>query len=99
MQVDYVQAFPQAPIEKDLYLKLPSGLQMEYGDNNEYALKLHRNIYGQNQYGRVWYKYLTKKLLMELWFTKSEIEKYVFYRRSVMYIFYTNDSIIIGPNQ
>ena len=64
--MDYVKAFPQAPIEKVLYLKLPSGLQMEYGDNNEYALKLHRNIYGQNQYGRVWYKYLTKKLLMEL---------------------------------
>ena len=25
MQVDYVQAFPHAPIDKDLYLKVPSG--------------------------------------------------------------------------
>ena len=71
MQVDYVQEFPQATIEKDLYLKVPSGFQVEDGDNNDYALKLQRNIYGQKQAGRIWYKYLTKKILIELGFTKS----------------------------
>ena len=69
--MDCVQAFPQAPIDKDIYLKVPGGFQVEYGDNNDYALKLHRNIYGQNKSGRVWYQYLTKKLLMEPGFTKS----------------------------
>ena len=48
IQVDYVQYFPQAPIEKDLYLKVPAGFQVEDGDNNDYELKLHRKIYGQN---------------------------------------------------
>ena len=43
-QVDYVQAFTQAPIEKYLYLKFPAGSQVEYVDNNEYALNIHRNI-------------------------------------------------------
>ena len=45
MQVYYVQAFPQAPIDKDLSLKAPSGFQVEDGDKNEYTLKIHRNIY------------------------------------------------------
>ena len=98
MQLDYVQAFSQAPIEKDLYLKVPAGFQVEYGDKNDYALKLHRNIYCQKESGRVWYKYLIKNLQMELEFTKSEIDECVFYRESVMYILYIYDSIITGPN-
>ena len=58
-KLEYVQAFPQAPIEKEFYLKLPVGFQVEDGEYNEYSLKLHRNIYGQKQAGRVWYKFLT----------------------------------------
>ena len=30
-QIDYVQAFPQAPAEKDLYLKVPAGFEVEGG--------------------------------------------------------------------
>ena len=55
-QIDYVQAFPQAPVEKDLYLKVPAGFEVEGGTQDEYALKLHRNVYGQKQAGRFWYK-------------------------------------------
>ena len=75
MQVDYVQTFTQAPIEKDLYLKVPVRFQVEYGDNNDYVLKIDRNIYGQKQAGRVWYMYLTKKLLKEIGFTKSDTDE------------------------
>ena len=80
MQVDYVQSFPHEPIEKDIYIKVPVGFQLEVRDNIDYALKLHINIYGKKQAERVWYKYLTKNLLMELGFTKSEIDECVFYR-------------------
>ena len=36
---------------------------------------------------------------MDLGFTKSEIDECVFYRVSVMYILYTDESIIAVPNQ
>ena len=36
---------------------------------------------------------------MELGFTKSEINECVFYKGSVMYILYTYESTITGPNQ
>ena len=59
IQVDYVQDFTQSPIYKYLYIKVTTGFQVEDIDNDEYALKLHRNIYGQKQAGRAWYNYLT----------------------------------------
>ena len=68
-KVDYVQAFPQAPVENFLYLKVPAGFEVEGGTRDEYDLKLHKNVYGQKQAGRVWYKYLTNKLVNAMGFT------------------------------
>ena len=45
-------------------------------------------IYMVKKYGRVWYKYITKKLLIEIGFNKSEIDEFVLYRGSVIYIIY-----------
>ena len=36
---------------------------------------------------------------MDIGFTKSKINECVFYRESVMYIIFTDDSIIAGLNQ
>ena len=71
MQVDNVHVFTQAPIDKDLYLKVPEVLHVEDGDNNYYSLNIHRNIYDQKQSGRVWYKYISKKILMDIGLTRS----------------------------
>ena len=35
VQIDYVQAFPQAHVEKPMYLKIPIGFQMSKGDLKE----------------------------------------------------------------
>ena len=53
IQVNCGQSFSQEIIENDLYIKLPAGFQVEDGDNNDYALKLHRNVYGHKQSVRV----------------------------------------------
>ncbi len=47
-------AYPQAPIECDMYMELPEGIQVSEGDSKDYVLKLLKNIYGQKQVGRVW---------------------------------------------
>ena len=58
-QIDFVQAFAQAPIEKSLYMKIPAGMEITDGsDPRDYVLMIHRNIYGQKQAGRVWNQYL-----------------------------------------
>ena len=72
-QLNYVLAYPQAPVEKELYMEIPKGFHVEGGDTKYYVLKIHRNIYGQKQSGRVWNQYLVNKLTKELGFKQSAI--------------------------
>ena len=95
-QLDYVLAFPQAPVEKELYMEIPKGFE---GAKGEYVLQLHRNVYGQKQAGRVWNKYLVNKLTNELKFKQSRIDECVFYRGKTIYVLYTDDSILASPDQ
>ena len=46
-QLDYVAAYPQAPVERELYMKLPAGINLRHGHREDYILKLHKNVYGQ----------------------------------------------------
>lgn len=96
-QLDYVLAFPQAPVERDIYMKIPKGFEVDDGDD-ESVLRLNRNVYGQVQAGRVWNDYLKQKLVNELGFKQSKWDECVYFRGSVMYVLYTDDSILAGPD-
>jgi hypothetical protein len=99
-QIDYVLAFPQAPVEKELYMKIPKGFKIGgVPDPREYVLKLHRNIYGQKQAGRVWNKYLVERLVKKVGFKQSKFDECVFYKGNVIYVLYTDDSILAGPDK
>ena len=47
--------------------------------------------------GRIFYKFLTKKLA-EIGFRQSETDECVFYKGTSIYVLYTDDSILTGPN-
>jgi transposase InsO family protein len=98
-QLDYVLAFPQAPVEKELYMAIPKGFEIDEGKTDDYALKLHRNVYGQKQAGRVWNKYLVDILTKRVGFVQSKVDECVFYKGQTMYILYTDDSILAGPDE
>ena len=98
-QLDYVLAFPQAPVERELYMEVPKGFQMDNGKSEDYLLKIHRNIYGQKQAGRVWNQYLVNKLTKEIGFKQSKIDECLFYKGNVIYVLYTDDSLLAGPNK
>jgi hypothetical protein len=57
-QVNFVMAYPQAPIETDIYMELPQGIKTMTGNSKDHVLKLLKNIYGQKQAGRVWNSFL-----------------------------------------
>ena len=97
-QIDYVLAFPQAPVEKEIYMRIPKGFEVD-GNNHDHVLKVNRNVYGQKQAGRVWNKFLEGKLVNELNFTQSTVDECVFYRGKTMYVLYTDDSILAGPDE
>jgi Reverse transcriptase (RNA-dependent DNA polymerase) len=99
VQLDYVLAFPQAPIERTLYMEVSKGFKIEGHERKDHVLKLHRNVYGSKNAGRTWYQYLQKKLIEEVGFTQSKVDECVFYKGKVMYVLYTDDSILAGPNK
>ena len=80
-QVDYVAAYTQAPIDRDMYMEFPRGLTVPGGvDRKAFVLKLHRNLYGQKQARRVWYKYLCKQLLTKAGFVQCKHDECLFFR-------------------
>lgn len=102
VQIDYVLAFPQAPVEREIYMEVPKGFRVDRKlekESKEYVLKLHRNIYGQKQAGRVWNQYLVKKLIDKVGFVQSKVDECVFYKEEIVYVLYTDDSIIAGPDK
>ena len=98
VQLDYVLAFPQAPVERELYMHVPKGFEIEGALKGEYVFRLNRNLYGQKQAGRVWNKYLVKGLT-ELGFKQSKVDECVFYKENMIYVLYIDDSILAEPNQ
>jgi hypothetical protein len=98
-QIDFVQAYTQADAETDLlYMKVPKGFTVRSAyQDEEHVLKIHKNIYGQKQAGRVWNKHLVSKL-QEAGFKQSGVDECIFYRGTCIYVLYTDDSILCGPD-
>ena len=69
-------AYPQAPIEMDMFMELPSGIEVKQGDSKSHVLKIISNLYGQKQAGRVWNAYLVEKL-RAAGFTQSLIDEFL----------------------
>jgi hypothetical protein len=99
-QIDYVLAFPQAPVEREIYMEIPKGCHIPgTSDQKLHVLKIHRNIYGQKQAGRVWNQYLVERLVNQVGFVQSKVDECVFYHGNVVYVLYTDDSILAGPDK
>jgi hypothetical protein len=95
--VDFVLAYPHAPIELDMYMNLPKGIQMANGNRNTHVLKLLKNLYGQKQAGRVWNKHITSGLV-KIGFVQSKVDECVFYREGVIFMVYVDDGIFFCIN-
>jgi len=96
-QVDFVLAFPQADIECEMFMEVPQGFNVD-GNRGDYCLRLHKNLYGQKQAGRVWNQFLHEGLIAR-GFVQSNVDMCVYYRNSVVLLLYVDDGIFIGPNQ
>eukprot|EP00957_Ditylum_brightwellii_P163315 12434992-Ditylum_brightwellii.AAC.3 len=73
-QVDFITAYPQTPIECDLWMHLPAGIETKHGNSKTHVLKLEKNLYGQKQTDQVWNQYLTQKLLA-IRFKQSKVDE------------------------
>jgi hypothetical protein len=93
--VDFVMAYPQAPIKMDIYMELPQGTQTNHGNSKEHNLKPEKNIYGQKQAGHMWNLFLVDKLT-SIGFTMSPIYDCVFFCGDIIFMVYVDDGIFLG---
>ena len=94
-QIDFVQAYTQAPIEHEMYIKLPQGNETKHGNSKEYILKLLAYLYGQKQAGCSWNQYMVKKQ-GKIEFVQSLVDECIFYQDEVIFIVYINDGMFFG---
>ena len=45
IQLDYVLAFTQAPVNRNLYMKIPKGFEVEGSKKGEYFFNIKKNMY------------------------------------------------------
>jgi hypothetical protein len=91
-QLDFVMAFTQVDVERDLYMELPKifsmpGTQITHADKDKYVLKLVKNLYGQKQSGKCWYDHL-RKILIKLNCIQSKFDECVFYYGPTIFLVY-----------
>ena len=80
-------------------MKVPKGFRIIGKNLSEYVLKSNQNVYDQKQARRVWNKYLSKLLIEKVGFRQSKIDECVYYKGTTLYVLYTDDSILAGPNK
>jgi hypothetical protein len=86
-QIDFTQAFPQAKLKEDIYLRFPAGFKHK---NEKWALKLKRNLYGLVQASRNWFLKLSA-IYARLGFKQSKSDPCIFVRKDMIIVLYTDD--------
>jgi Reverse transcriptase (RNA-dependent DNA polymerase) len=71
-QLDFVQAYPQAPAQTEMYVEVSKGCSVLNHNNQQYVLKLINNIYGQLQTGKVWNDFLINGLTTKVGFQTEQ---------------------------
>ncbi|MBW0460975.1 hypothetical protein O181_000690 [Austropuccinia psidii MF-1] len=92
-QLDIKSAFLNAPLEEDVFLSIPQGLDL---DRQTLCLKLHKAIYGLSQAPRAWYNCLLN-WLATTGFKAAVSDPCVFYQKDdcPIWIFVHLDDISI----
>ena len=92
MKSDILLTYPQYPIEHDLHMKFPKGINTIQGNSKTHILKLIINIYIQKQSGRTWNKYFIDKIITII-FHLSEIDTFVFFHGHTIFACYMDEVI------
>ena len=105
--VDVCQAFLNAPLEEEIYMRPAPGVTDILGIPPDSWLKLKRNLYGLKQAPRNWSLTFTKWMLEKQAFTKASIDDCLFYKEFkhngkdvfILLLMYVDDNIIISNDR
>ena len=103
--VDFVLAYPQAPVQTDIFMKppkVPQGFTIPDmptpADRFSKVYKLIKNLYGLKDAGRTWHQFLRAGLLKRGW-KQSQVDECLFTKNGVILILYVDDAILIHKDK
>jgi transposase InsO family protein len=100
-QMDVDTAFLYAPLEEEVYMRLPEGYEKLDQDGKPLVARLLKSLYGLKQSPRNWNTHLDAWLVESGWVqTKADPGVYFFETETVKYILllYVDDLVIAGPD-
>ena len=95
-QVDYVNAFAQADLDKEVYLEIPQGFQHQ--NVMPCVLKLHKSLYGMNDAPLMFFELLKKNLLSVGFKQLVDIDPCLFVHKEAICLTYVDDCLWFGKD-
>jgi hypothetical protein len=99
-QIDYVNAFCQAEVTRDIYMNIPRGTH--FIDNiintREHILLLKKSLYGLKESSRCWFDTL-KSGLIKRGFTQSTYDPCLFNKRGIIVVSYEDDCLVFSKRK
>ncbi len=98
--INFVLAFPQADLDEDIWMELPTGIIVSGKADKSwaYVLKLKNSLYGSKQASLNWFEKL-KQGLVDQGFTPSDINPCLYLQENMVLLVYVDDCIIISPSK
>ena len=94
--IDFVLAFPQAELKRNVYMEIPYGF--EHGERGQYVLRLKKNICGLSDASHNWFNKLAEGLEAE-GYVRSEVDQCVFLREDLVILVYVDDMIALSKDE
>jgi hypothetical protein len=91
--IDFVLAFPQAPLEVDIYMEPPYGFDIN--GEKSFILKLNKNLYGLKNASHNFWNLLREGLEARGYKQQSESDPCVFLGKDSIVLTYVDDCIVI----
>ena len=94
-EVDFVLAYPQAPLEYDIYMQLPKGVESRFG--KKIILKLHKNLYSQKYSGQRFHICVGDHFLGII-LKQPKVDDCVFYKGRIVILIRVDDLILVNKD-
>jgi hypothetical protein len=104
--IDVENAYLESPIDKEIYMSLPSEAYVDTETNKPVTVRLLRSLYGLKQAGELWYQ-LLNRLILSQQFTRLIHDNCIYIRRDTVngvkditiIVVYVDDVLFIGNNR
>ena len=95
-QVDYVNAFAQADLDRDVFIEIPDGY--EHTNDVDCVLKLNKSLYGMTDAPLMFFELLKKNLLDAEFEQLEHIDPCLFVHKHAICLTYVDDCLWFGKD-